>query len=443
MTDNLDSQKARLNDFLRSLKGFLVPGIGIKRWLVLILFGTTLIGIGLGVLILEVYRTAPDTWWLPILSAASLRVLPRIVRALIFGGIGIGLVSWGIWELNRSIIRPFLRPGKSVVDALRTDRQRERGPKVVVIGGGHGLATLLSGLKTYTYNLTAVVSVADDGGSSGRLRKELGILPPGDLRNCLAALSDEEALLGQLFQYRFPEDSGLQGHSFGNLFISALADITGSFEQAVAESGKVLSVHGQVLPATLKDVQLEADIILPHSTTEVRIHGESRIPSRSGRIRRVWLEPGSPPAFPKVIQAILGADLIIIGPGSLFTSLLPNLLVPDISEAIRASRAMKIYVCNITSQPGETDGFDCQDHVMTIIDHVGADLFHYVICNSSYEMKLPQGIDWIRFNPPAEATFEYLTADLVDPIHPTRHDAQKLGQVIIELLQEKTGPLVE
>ncbi len=227
--------------------------------------GTTLIGVGLGVLILDFYRNAPSTWWLPILSAVSLRILPRLVRVLIFGGIGFGIVFYGIWGLNRALMKPFLRPGDSIVDVLRQHRIRDRGPKIVAIGGGHGLATLLRGLKTYTYNLTAVVTVADDGGSSGILRKQMGVLPPGDIRNCLAALSDDEALMGQLFQYRFAESGGFQGHNFGNLFISTLAEITGSFEQAVAESGKILAVHGQVLPATIHDVQLQADIRLPNS----------------------------------------------------------------------------------------------------------------------------------------------------------------------------------
>ena len=436
-------QMAGKNKFLRNLKGFLIPGIGIKRWLVLILFGTTLIGVGLGVLILDVYRNAPDTWWLPVLSTASLRELPRPMRALIFGITGGGLLAVGIWELNRSLMKPFLKPGDNVVSVLRQHRQRDKGPKVVVIGGGHGLSTLLNGLKTYTYNLTAVVSVADDGGSSGRLRKELGILPPGDLRNCLAALSDDEALMGQLFQYRFPESGGLQGHSFGNLFISAMAEITGSFEEAIAESGKVLAVHGQVLPSTIHNVQLEADIQLPNLPTEVRVQGESRIPEGLGRIRRVWLEPGNPPAFPKVIQAILSADLIVIGPGSLYTSILPNLLVPDLADAVRASRAMKIYVCNITSQPGETDGFDCSDHIRAIIDHVGEGLFNTIVCNDLYEGKLPDGIDWVRIEEGIDPNYEVYATELVDSMNPSRHESQKLGQIIMELLQEKTGPLVE
>jgi hypothetical protein len=223
--------------------------------LILVLLGVTLLGVGLAILILDVYRTAPDTWWLPIISTASLRFLPRLIRALIFGGLGIALIIGGLWGVNRSLLAPFLKPGRKVVDALAGHRKRERGPHIVVLGGGHGLANLLRGLKDHSNNITAIVTVADDGGSSGRLRKSLGILPPGDIRNCLAALSNDEAMLTQLFQYRFANgSSGLDGHSFGNLFISALSEITGSFEEAVAESGRVLSVSGRVLPSTLHNV---------------------------------------------------------------------------------------------------------------------------------------------------------------------------------------------
>ena len=311
----------------KTLLRWLTPGIGVKRWLVLTLAGTTLIGVGLAILVLDFYRTTTDTWWLPILSAASLRFLARPLRALIFGGIGIGLILTGIWGMNRTLMKPFVRPGKPVVDALTSHRRLERGPRIVTIGGGHGLATVLRGLKDFTYNITAVVSVADDGGSSGRIRRELGILPPGDIRNCLAALSSDEALLSQLFQYRFPDgDSGLNGHSFGNLFITALADLTGSFEGAVAESGRVLAVNGRVLPSTLNDVSLVADIRVAGSANDIRIEGESKIPEAAGRVYRVWLEPNSPPGFPEAIKAILNADLIIVGPGSLYTSILPNLL---------------------------------------------------------------------------------------------------------------------
>lgn len=421
-----------------------MPGLGVKRWLFVILAGITLIGLGLGVLVLEIYRTAPETWWLPLLSAASLRFLARPLRVLIFGGIGLGLLGVGIWGLNRALTAPFLRPGDKILDALRTHRLRERGPRIVAIGGGHGLAALLRGLKAYSRNITAVVTVADDGGSSGRLRRELGILPPGDIRNCLAALSEEEALLSQLFQYRFPDgQGGLDGHSFGNLFITALTELTGSFEQAVAESGRVLGVKGQVLPSTLHDVKLLADVVLPHVTSEVRIKGESQIPRTNGRVRRVWLEPDNPPAFPQVIQAILAADLILIGPGSLYTSILPNLLVPDLLAAIKASRAVKIFVCNLATEHGETDAYSCGDHLRALEAHTGERIFDVAVVNQTYEGKLPAEVEWVKVEDGLEEEFPIYRADLVDNLHPWRHDSEKLARVIMDLFEEKTGPLVQ
>ncbi len=422
---------------------WLIPGLGVKRWLVLVLMGTTFLGVGLGIGLLEIYRTAPDTWWLPALSWVSLRFLPRILRVIIFGGLGLGVVVFAIWGLNRAIISPFVHPGDDVGDTLRTHRQRGRGPRVVAIGGGHGLATLLRGLKEYSHNITAIVTVADDGGSSGRLRQELGILPPGDIRNCLAALSSDEALLAQLFQYRFPDgDQGQEGHSFGNLFITAMAEITGSFEAAVAESGRVLAVQGQVLPSTLNDVRLQADVMMPQAATEIRIKGESLIPKSNGKVKRVWLDPSGPAAFPQSIRAILAADLIVIGPGSLFTSLLPNLLVPDLAEAIRASRALKLFVCNLATEKGETVGYTCGDHIRTILDHVQGGLFDITVANNRFEGNLPSAIDWVRAEPGLEEQYPLYQADLVDDLYPWRHDSHKLAQVIINLYQERTGPLV-
>ncbi|OGO65073.1 MAG: hypothetical protein A2029_04790 [Chloroflexi bacterium RBG_19FT_COMBO_47_9] len=430
----------RLSNPLR----WLVPGLGVKRWIVLILLGTTLLGVGLAVLLLEVYRTAPDTWWLPVLSVASLRALSRPLRVLIFGGLGTGLVLVGIWGINRSLLAPYRRTGKPVLDELTDHRRKERGPRIVTIGGGHGLATLLRGLKSYSYNITAVVTVADDGGSSGRIRRTQGIPPPGDIRNCLAALSNDEALMTQLFQYRFSDgNTELDGHPFGNLFISALSEITGSFEEAVVESGKVLAVHGRVLPATLHDVRLVADMQPPHSISEIRIEGESTIPKFPGDVQRVWLEPNNPAAFPQVIQAILAAELIVIGPGSLFTSIMPNLLVPDIAAAIQSSRALKIYVCNVATQQGETEGYTCEDHVKVLNDHVGGTIFDIVVINDKYEGQLPTNIEWVKTVPETESEYPIYRADLVDKAQPWRHDPSKLARVIIDLYQERTGPLVE
>lgn len=428
----------RLRRFLR----WFTPGLGVKRWFLVALAGMTLLGVGLALLLLDLYRTeAANETLLALLSYASLRFLPRWARVVVFGGLGLGMFAFGIWELNRALMRPFMRPGAHIVDQLADYRRRGRGPRVVALGGGHGLSTLLRGLKDHTHNLTAIVTVADDGGSSGRLRESLGILPPGDIRNCLAALSNDEALLTQLFQYRFSGEPGLNGHSFGNLFISALSDLTGSFEEAVAESGRVLSVHGRVLPATLHDVKLVADVRLPYTVNEVRVQGESHIPKISGRVRRVWLEPNDAPAFPPVIQALLNADLILVGPGSLYTSLLPNLLVHDLMEALRASRALKVFICNIATQAGETESYSCYDHVRALEEHVGEDLFDIVICNDNYEARLGGASQWVLADPAAQRDRRLYTADLVDVEQPWRHDAVKLAQVVMDLYYERTGPL--
>ena len=420
---------------------WLTPGLGIKRWFFILLGGITFTAVGVAMFVLDVYRTAPQTWWLPIITTITLKGLPRLARVVIFGFLGLGLITLGIWGLNRSLLVPFLRPGKRLVDQVTDYRRRERGPRVVVIGGGHGIATVLRGMKEHTRNLTAVVSVADDGGSSGELRRSMGILPPGDIRNCLAALSDDEALLTQLFQYRFGEDTGLGGHSFGNLFISALAEVTGSFEEAVAESGRALSVHGQVLPSTLHNVRLVADIQLPQVQNEVRVEGESQIPKTAGRVRRVWLEPDHAPAFPPVIQAVLSADLIVIGPGSLYTSILPNLLVRDLLEAIRSSQALTIFVSNITTQPGETEAYTCADHLLALEAMVGSDIVEIIICNSCYDGELEAGTHWVRLDDTIKDEPRLYATDLTDSEHPGLHDGKKLAQTLIDLYNERTGPL--
>jgi uncharacterized cofD-like protein len=407
-----------------------------------ILMGTTFIGIGIGFLVLEIYRKAPETWWLPYLSAIALQNLARPYRVLIFGGTGLGLLLGGLWGLNRTLMKPFLRPGQPIVDSIKTHRLRERGPKIVAIGGGHGLSMLLRGLKQYSHRITAIVTVADDGGSSGRLRESMGILPPGDLRNCLAALSNDETMVSQLFQYRFANGGGgLDGHSFGNLFISALSELTGSFEDAIAESGKVLAVNGQVLPASLVDVKLIGEVEVPGSSQAQRIDGESKIGGAGGRIRRVYLEPDNPPAYPKVLQAILGADLIIIGPGSLYTSILPNLLVPDISAAIRVSQGLKIYVCNVATQPGETDRFTCEDHVHALETHGGSGLIDLVVQNNSFNGKLLQDMQWVTVGQGRDLLYSIYESNLIDDTEPWHHDSHKLAEAIMNLYQQRTGPL--
>jgi len=419
-----------------------VPGLGVKRWFLLILAGVTTLGVGLAILLLNIYRTATVPILQGILAIISLEALPRPLRVLFFGCLGVGMIAWGIAGLNHSLLAPFLRPGIRLVDQVSDYRRRERGRRIVAIGGGHGLSTLLRGLKQYTSNLTAVVTVADDGGSSGALRRTLGVLPPGDIRECLAALSDDETVLSQLFQYRFSGDSGLDGHSFGNLFITALAEITGSFEQAVVESGRVLAVRGRVLPSTLRNVQLLADMELVSQASEVRVAGESAIPAMPGRVRRIWLEPNNPAAFPPVVQEILAADLIIIGPGSLYTSILPNLLVPDVLEAVRVSTALKIFVVNIATQRGETSSYTCSDHVRALEAHIGPNVVDIVVCNRNTDLPMPPGADWVQLDPELDNIGVY-AADLVDTEHPWRHDSAKLARALIELLNERTGPLIE
>lgn len=420
---------------------WLVPGLGVKRWFFVLFAGITLLAIGGAMFVLDIYRNAPQTWWLPIITTLALQDLPRLARVAVFGSLGFGLTTLGIWGINRSLLIPFLRPGISLVDQVSGFRKRERGPRVVVIGGGHGIATVLRGMKEHTQNLTAVVSVADDGGSSGELRRNLGILPPGDIRNCLAALSDDEALLTQLFQYRFGGDTGIGGHSFGNLFISALADLTGSFETAVSESGHALSVHGRVLPATLHNVHLVADIQLLQSQAEVRIEGESRIPMTDGRVRRIWLEPDDAPAFPPVLQAVLQADLIVIGPGSLYTSILPNLLVHDLRKAIHSSKALKVFIANIATQPGETETYNCADHIRALEDQLGEGIIDLIICNSCYDNPLESGMHWVKLEDDKNYKSRIYAADLADDKHLGHHHAAKLARVLMDLYNERTGPL--
>jgi uncharacterized cofD-like protein len=424
---------SRLRRYLRWFE----PGLGVKRWLLLMILGTALIGLGVAVILLDIYRAYPSSPWLKILSLSA---LPRALRAVVIGGSGALLLVFSAMRLNRSLMAPYVRPGTSVVEVVAEHRRLERGPKVVAIGGGTGLSTLLRGLKMVTSNIVAIVTMADDGGSSGRLRRSLGLPPPGDLRNCLAALSDDEDLLTRLFQYRFLDGHELGGHSFGNLFIAALAGATGSFENGILEAGRVLAIRGKVIPATLRDVALLADKSPSFDAQAVRIEGESSIPSFPGRIKRVQLEPNDPPAYPEALHAILNADMVVVGPGSLYTSILPNLLVPDIVAALKASRAFKVFVCNVATQVGETDGYSCMQHVEAIETHIGKWIFDQVVANDCYSERLPDGISWVQDSSGVKRIPIYKT-DLVDKDRPSHHDPVKLSETLISLLEERTGPL--
>ncbi|MDE3078229.1 MAG: YvcK family protein, partial [Chloroflexota bacterium] len=344
---------------------WLHPGMRVKRWLLLLFLGILLCGLGVAILLVQLYREVD----FPGASGRVAYILflefigPQWLRGVILLGLSGAAVLAAVLLLNRALLTPFA-DGRNVGELLLQRKQLSRGPKVVAIGGGHGLSTLLHGLKEYTSNLTAIVTVADDGGSSGRLRKAFHIPAPGDLRNCIVALADAEPLVRDLFQYRFIQGGNLEGHSLGNLFIVALREITGNFERALRESSRVLAVRGQILPSTLENVTLSAVM-----TDEVMVHGESNIPESGRQIDRVYLQPDHIAAYPEAVAAILDADLIVIGPGSLYTSLLPNLLIEDIQKAVRASTAVKVYVCTVATQKGETDGFEVDDHVRALYRH--------------------------------------------------------------------------
>jgi len=345
----------------RRAVSWLQPGLVVKRWML-----TSGIGLVLALLGAAVWADLQPIYWsleaIKTLLGHVTKVLPRGITGPLVLLIG-GALVWLGQSRSFGTIQQALAPEKDtvLVDALLAQRRLNRGPAIVAIGGGTGLATLLSGLKRYSGNITAIVTVADDGGSSGVLRREFGMQPPGDIRNCLAALSTEEPLLTRLFQYRFQGGSGLEGHSFGNLFLTALTAITGSLETAITASSRVLAVQGQVVPATNADVRLWAEL-----ENGERIEGESTIGRATSPIVRLGCTPERPPALPRALEAIAHADLILLGPGSLYTSLLPNLLVPELVSAIRRSRAPRLYICNLMTQPGETDGLDVAGHLRAI-----------------------------------------------------------------------------
>lgn len=430
---------------LKAASRWLNPGLGLKRWLAPLMVGLVILGLGLGLLIIELQ----NRWLFPALPTGAILSTLGLLLSLL----GLGLAAFSIYRVNRIILGAFLPDEASLEyianEVYRHRQRRQQGPKIVVIGGGTGLSNLLRGLKHHTDNITAIVTVADDGGSSGKLRRELGVLPPGDFRNCIAALADDESLTTQLFQYRFRSGQGLEGHSFGNLFITAMAEVTGSFEQAVYESGRVLKIRGSILPSTLQDVTLFAE--LKEGDRTLKVAGESMIPAVKLPIERVYLQPDEPLAFPPALHAILNADMIIGGPGSLYTSVIPNLLVPEIAAAIRASTAPKLYICNVATQPGETDNYTLDDHVQAIeahtiglggpadsLDHPGQVdhcFFEYVVANNQLNFPIPAEMSHLQpVLPDTTPGGQYmvLPMDVVDEQHPWRHDSVKLAQALID-----------
>lgn len=402
---------------------WLYPGIKIKRWVMVCILGIIMVSVG------SIDLVSPDY--------ISVRLLGGFTLFL-----GIALIFVGLERTVKSFLSVFLplKEEKKVFDLIYQKRQLARGPKFVVIGGGTGLSTLLYGLKEYTSNITAIVTVADEGGSSGRLREQFGLLAPGDIRNCLVALADTEPLMRSLFQFRFGGKAELDGHSFGNLFITAMTKITGDFEKAVKESSKVLAIRGQVVPSTLEEVRLIAEY-----EDGTKILGESKISNRKKPIKRIYLDQKDCQATPEALSALKEADVVVIGPGSLYTSVIPNLLIEGITKAILESKAIKIYICNIMTQSGETDNYKASDHIEALVAHAKSKLFDYCILNFApippqfvekykQEDAYPVVADLEKIE---EMGFSVIKDNLVSAKDCVRHDAQKLARIIVDLIEAK------
>lgn len=396
-------------------------GNGLKRWLLLLFLSIVLFAIALYGALGRIF----SGWRVDVISPTTLERWTHQVQSLRFiDYVVVGLAVWGIvFALRRLYFNVLTVAGSAPqAEAPALKARRSRGPRIVAIGGGTGLPALLKGLKGYTDNLTAIVTVADDGGSSGRIRQDLNILPPGDLRNCLVALAETEPLMGRLFQHRFKgKQGGLAGHSFGNLFIAALTEVTGDFGEAVRASSKVLAIRGQVLPVTFDDVRLSA---VMHGGKKVQ--GESRITAAGGRIEKLVLEPASARANPEALQAIAKADAIVLGPGSLYTSILPNLLVPGVAQAVQRSGALKILACNVMTQPGETDGFAASQHLQALKEQTGLDLVDYLVANTE---------------PPAPDVLRRYASQDQYPVAVDRDAVEALGVRLLKarLLETKDG----
>lgn len=417
---------------------WLYPGMRVKRWIALLLLGVFTIATGAVVVL---HAPVFSLWEEKTLAWVESLTSDPLVLGSVLLLLGLTLLVLGIRNVVRSVVEA-IRPADvpDLVEHVYKTRNLQKGLRVVAIGGGTGLSTMLRGLKEHTCNITAIVTVADDGGSSGRIRDDLGILPPGDVRSTLVALADTEPLMETLFQYRFSWGEGLQGHSFGNLFIAAMTDITGDFEEGIRAFSKVLAVRGRVLPSTLDSVRLGA--VYADGSSVV---GESCIPAQGKKIQRVFLEPAAAKALPEALEAIGQADVVVLGPGSLYTSILPNLLIPGFVEALRSTSALRIYVCNVMTQPGETDGYTASDHVHALLRHTGwPPPFDYVLVNEALisagqaEKYAQEGAYPVEADLPAleELGLKVHSADLLDQNHLVRHASAKLAEEIIRLAEE-------
>jgi len=431
-----------------SLRRWLTPGMGIKRWLALVFLGELALALAGALVLRQAYRDVAATGPLQaLLSLITLQFLPNLVRALVLVVAGGILVAIGFARVMTVLVGPSTSH-EPLSEVIYQRRLLSRGPRVVAIGGGTGLSVLLRGMKERTSNLTAIVSVADDGGSSGRLREAYGWTPMGDIRNCIAALADAEPLMTRLLQYRFPKEPGgpgLAGHAFGNLLIAAMSDIEEDFEEGVRQVNRVLAVRGQVIPASARPLTLHAR--LADGTV---VDGQSQV-ARAGGIERVWITPEAPRACGDAVEAILAADIVVIGPGSLYTSLLPSLLVPAIGDAVRRAPGLVIHACNVATQIGETDGYDLAAHYLALERHAGPGVADVVLANSALDAPRAPGDATapVRLVWPPEVSLRatpgvgtgalpevaLVLKDVVDPRNAHFHDPARLASAILEIAE--------
>lgn len=412
---------------IKKLK-WLYPGIRVKRWILLSVLGVAVVILGAGRFISE--------------DLLLFKVGDGLLILL-----GIIIIIAGVRSMVQSFLSIFLPYfSEDLVDIVYKKRYLERGPRIVAIGGGHGLATLLTGLKEYTTNLKAIVTVADSGGSTGRLREEFDVLAPGDIRNCIVALADAPSLMGELFQFRFDKNSELKGHNFGNLFITAMTQLTGDFKKAVEESSKVLAIRGKVLPSTLNKVNLVAEY-----EDGTQVVGEAKIPEKEVPIKRVYLASTATDTSRKIqptleaIEVIKNAQIIAIGPGSLFTSILPNLVIKEIADAIAKSSALKVYVCNVMTQHGETDNYRASDHLKTLIEHTSPGIVDYCVVNNKIpdESLLAKYKQEKAFTTMADSLkikgmgYKTIEGNILHTTDFVRHDPNKLAKVIINAFRRE------
>ena len=419
---------------------WLCPGINLKRWLLLFAVGVLLCALGLALFFNYQLMGKAEELLFQMTYLTTGRYSNTLIMAMgvLLLVVGFSIMIYGTRRLISSVVSVVI-PDKSgsLMETIFMQRKLTTGPAITVVGGGTGLSTLLRGMKYITNNCTAVVTSADDGGSSGRLRKELGIIPPGDLRNCLTALADREPLMERVMQYRFKGDSPLAGHCFGNLFIAAMAEAEGGMEAGLNATSQILKVRGRVIPSTLANIQLRARMF---DGTEIT--GESEIPKAHKRIAKMMMLPEDAPATQGAVEAIANADVLIFGPGSLYTSVIPNLLVDGIRQAILESKAVKIYICNVMTQPGETDGYGAYEHVQALIKHMGAQFLDYVIVNDQditveqlrqYDAKgsmpITPDVNKIR-----SLGITVVPARLISKHDLVRHDPRKLARVLIALI---------